>query len=96
MSKRMTVVDVKMLDRRDGGLCVYSDTLPELILSGPNTDEVCACIEPAIKTIFAQRGYTVTAITESARIATIMKLPSPRNMNLKVNHRFGAEFQSAA
>ena len=90
MSKQITVVDVKFLDRRDGGLRVYSDTLPELMLSGANSNEVCACIEPAIKIIFAQRGYKVTAITDSERIISIMKLPSPRNMNLRVNHRFAA------
>ena len=96
MSKRMTVVDVKLLDRPDGGLCIYSDTLPELILSGPNTNDVCAWIQPAIRAIFAQRGHTVTAISAGERIASVMNLPSPRNLDLKVNYQSTAELLMAA
>ena len=96
MSKCMTVVDVKLLDRHDGGLCVYSDILPELILSGPNTDEVCAWIQPAIRAIFAQRGHTVTAINVGERIASAMKLSSPRNLDLKVNYESTIEHLMAA
>ena len=96
MPKRMTAVVVKLLDRRDGGLCVYSDTLPELILSGPNRDEVCAWIQPAIRTIFAQRGNTVTAITASERIVSTMDMLSPRKLDLKVNYQSTAELMMVA
>jgi hypothetical protein len=96
MSKRMSLVDVKSLNRRDGGLYVYSDALPELILSGPNTDEVCAWIESAMRTIFAQHGHTVTAITASKRIVSTMELPSLRNLDFKVDHQSTAELLIAA
>ena len=96
MSKQATVVKVTLLDRSDGGLHVYSETLSELILSGPNKHAVCGCIEPAIKMIFADRGRTVTAITPSESIASVMKQPSPRNMDVQVEHQFLVEFQDAA
>jgi len=95
MSKRMTVVDVKLLDRRDGGLCIYSDTLPELILSGPDPEDVCAWIQPAIRTIFSQHGHTVTAITCEQSVSA-MKLPSPRNLDVKVSYQSTAELLMAA
>ncbi len=56
----LTVVNVTLKDCEDGGLEVFSDDLPGLILSGPDPDNVAAAIMPAIKALLQHRGFMVT------------------------------------
>ena len=99
VSERMTtVVKVKLVDREDGGLRVSSPTLPGLILSGRNKDEVCACIGPAIQLLFEKAGQRVNAVREDTPISSVLKTPSPRNIDMHVDHEllFVVEYQDAA
>jgi len=90
-----TVVTVTLEDRGDGGLRVFSDTLPGLILSGADKKDVCACIIPAIGAIFEHKGLKVSQIRPSTPIVDVLKRPSPRNMDMHVNHeQFVVEFLS--
>jgi hypothetical protein len=92
------VVKVKLVDREDGGLRVSSPTLPGLILSGRNKEEVCGCIIPAITRLFEKAGQKVNAIHEQTPISAVLKKPSPRNIDMHVDHEllFVVEFQEAA
>jgi hypothetical protein len=98
VSQQVTVVTVELADREDGGLRVSSPTLPGLILSGRNKDEVCACIDPAIRSLFEGMGHKVNAIRETEPISLVMKTPSPRGVEMHVHHEkiFVVEYQQAA
>jgi hypothetical protein len=96
MSKQMAVVIISLLDRRDGGLRIYSETLPELLLSGPNKRDVYACVKPAIRTIFAQHGHMVTAISARKPARSENALISSKNSDFKLEQQFMVEYQDAA
>lgn len=54
-------VTVAMERREDGGLRVWSDDLPELVLSHPDADRVMADVPEAVRAILAARlGRPVT------------------------------------
>lgn len=50
---RYVKVAVTFERRPDGGLRVYSDDVPGLMLSGSNADAVVADVIPALETLFA-------------------------------------------
>ena len=54
----MNKITVYIADREDGGIRVWSDDLPGLILSGKNRVGVLADIGPAVKAIRAYKGLT--------------------------------------
>jgi hypothetical protein len=89
-----TIVTVTLEDREDGGLLVYSDELPGLILSGSNQHAVCECIAPAIQALFEHKGYSVSVYSETP-IKDVLKLASPRNVDMHVQ-RFIVEYKLAA
>lgn len=69
-----SVVSVTMEDREDGGLFVYSEDLPGLILSGPDKDAICNCIAPAIEAIFRHKGYSYVSVHEFQTDAVPVRL----------------------
>jgi hypothetical protein len=52
----MIMINVTCEDRPDGGVRVYSDQLPGLILSGKDRAKVLAGIEPAVKVFLQRQG----------------------------------------
>lgn len=98
VGKQLTVVTVQLEDRDDGGLRVSSANLPGLLLSGRNKEEICAHIEPAIRAIFEHYGLQVTDVRESEPISAVIKKPSPREVDLHVQHEqlFVVEYKTAA
>src|ERR1700681_3526420 len=98
MQSRLTIVTVTLADREDGGLHVYSDDLPGLILSGVGRSEVIAKIVPAIQTLFEHKGINgVISIRAAQPINEVFKSSSPRDMDLQIQHeRFVVELTAAA
>lgn len=86
VAKQLTVVTVQLTDREDGGLRVSSASLPGLLLSGRNKQEVCDCIAPAIEAIFNKLGYAVATVRETAPLSAVIKKPSPREVDMQVHH----------
>ena len=90
------VVCVTLEDRDDGGLLVYSDDLPGLILSGPDKHAVCGCIAPAIQALFEHKGLGPVSGVHSAKpLSEVLRLRSPRNVDMHVQ-QFVVEFKQAA
>lgn len=50
------IVNVNVEDRGDDGLCVSSDELPGLILSGKDKTKILFAIEPAVKALLRAKG----------------------------------------
>lgn len=82
----LTVVRVTLKDREDGGLRVFSDDLPGLILSGDDRDAVCGSIIPAIRALLEHKGIRVTAVKPAQALSEVIKRPSPRDVDLHVQH----------
>ena len=81
-----SVVKVTLEDRNDGGLRVSSDDLPGLLLSGPNKESVCERIAPAIQALFEHKGIRVVSVSPSQPIPDVMRQPSPRDLDMHVQH----------
>jgi hypothetical protein len=81
-----SVVTVTLEDRNDGGLRVYSDDLPGLLLSGPDKQNVCERIAPAIQALFEHKGVRVANVIPSQPIPDVMRQPSPRDLDMHVQH----------
>jgi hypothetical protein len=97
VSRQMTVVTVCLEDRVDGGVRVYSDMLPSLLLSGADRDSVCDAIAPAIKGIFERKGFKIAGVYPNQPFPSVMKLPSPRTVDMKVHmEQFVVEVEDAA
>lgn len=90
-----TIVTVTLTDREGGGLRVNSEELPGLILSGADKHDVCECIVPAIAAIFSHKGYADVHVQAETPLAEVLKLASPRNVDMHVQ-RFIVEFKKAA
>ena len=90
-----TIVTVTLEDRDDGGLFVFSNDLPGLILSGPDKNAICDCIIPAIQAIFEHKGFGEVHVHTETPISDALKLASPRNVDMHVQ-RFIVEFKKAA
>ena len=56
------IIKVFLEDRDDGGVRVWSDDLPGLILSGRDRVKVLADIEPAARTIMEHKGEDASNI----------------------------------
>lgn len=56
------IIKVIVEDREDGGVCVRSDELPGLILSGSNRVAILKAIEPAARAILEHKGEDVSDI----------------------------------
>jgi hypothetical protein len=48
--------------REDGGLRVFSDDLPGLILSGREPERIASAIVPVIQRLFEARGYANVSV----------------------------------
>jgi hypothetical protein len=92
----LTVVTVTLEDRPDGGLRVYSENLPGLILSGPDKQAVAEAISTAICGLFAYKGQDAV-VHSTTPIAELLKLPRPRDVDMHVKHaQFVVELRRAA
>jgi hypothetical protein len=83
----ITVLTVTLEDREDGGLRVYSDDLPGLILSGPNKPAVFESIPQAIQVLFSHRGFEGVTVRHATPLAEVLKRESPRDMDVHVQHQ---------
>lgn len=93
----ITVVTVILEDREDGGLRVYSDDLPGLILAGPDRTKVAGAIISAIEAIFMHKGFTKVVVRPTRPIGEVLRAESPRDMNVHVHHeQFVVELADAA
>jgi hypothetical protein len=90
-----TIVSVTLEDRDDHGLFVFSNDLPGLILSGADRETVCECIVPAIGAIFRHKGFADVHVSSVTPLSEILKLDSPRSVDLHVQH-FLVELKKAA
>jgi tRNA pseudouridine-54 N-methylase len=66
------IIKVQTEAREDGGIRVWSDELPGLILSGKNRNAVLAAIEPAICVLLSHKGDD----TSNVRIDVSFQLDS--------------------
>jgi hypothetical protein len=94
--KLLTIVTVTLEDREDGGLRVYSDDLPGLILSGPNRDSVAEKIAPAIQALFEHKGFRGVVVRAAQPLNTVLQKASPRDMDVHVHQQFVVELPEAA
>lgn len=93
----VTVVTATLRDREDGGLEVFSDDLPGLILSGSDRSKVAAAIVPAIGAIFRQNGFAKALVRPARPVSEVLKSQSPRDVNVQVQHeQFVVELPEAA
>lgn len=93
----ITVITVVLEDRGDGGLQVYSDDLPGLILSGHDRSKIAAAIIPAIEAIFKHRGFQGVKVRSTRPIRDVLSSKSPRDMDVHVQHeQFVIELPDAA
>lgn len=93
----ITVVTVILEDREDGGLQVYSDDLPGLILSGSDRVRVAGAIIPAIEAIFTHKGFGNVTVRPTRPIREVLRAKSPRDMDVHVHHeQFVVELPDAA
>ena len=83
-----SVLKVTLEDRVDGGLRVYSEDLPGLILSGRNKKTVCEGIAPSIKALLEHNGIRVLSVAPSQPIHEVIHQPSPRDLDMHVQHVF--------
>jgi len=98
MSSELTIVTVTLADREDGGLRVYSDDLPGLILSGNTKQDVLAKTAPAIQALFEHKGIgRVISVRAAKPLSEVFKSASPRAMDLHIQHEhFVVEVAEAA
>lgn len=83
----VTVLTVTLEDRADGGLRVYSDDLPGLILSGRDKNAICNAIAPAITALFQHRGIDGVVVRHATPISEVLKRQSPRDIDVQVHHQ---------
>src|SRR4051812_24310122 len=95
MSKLVTVVTVTIEDMTDGGIRVYSDALPGLMLSGSKKAAICEAIAPAIRALFERKGYKIEGVHANRPIPVVMREPSPREVDMHVL-QFVVEYLEAA
>lgn len=93
----VTVVTVTLQDREGGGLEVFSDDLPGLILSGSNRDKVASAIIPAIEALFKQKGFAKVIVRPAMPVAQVLQSASPRDVDIHVHYeQFVVELPEAA
>ena len=84
MMASWTVVTVTLADREDGGLRVFSNDLPGLILSGSERKRVVASIIPAIKALFEHNGYRKVVVRPTKPVSEVLQPGAPRDMDVHV------------
>lgn len=82
----VTVITVTLSDREDGGLRIYSEDLPNLILSGPDRIVIAAAIVPAIEAIFKRKGFENVIVRPARPVAEVLQNASPRDVAVHVQH----------
>jgi hypothetical protein len=94
----LTIVTVTLEDRADGGLRVYSEDLPGLILSGPDRESVGEKIAPAIAALFEHKGFRGVIVRAAQPLSAVLQKASPRDVDLHVHHeqQFVVELPEAA
>jgi hypothetical protein len=106
MSDAITTVCVSLEDREDGGLRVFSDELPGLILSGQDKMALMKKIAPAITALFkAAKGWDVR-VRPAKPLSEILDGKNPQTLDMHVHKSesgmyihtkvFVVEFQQAA
>lgn len=83
---RWMVLTVTLVDREDGGLCVSSDDLPGLILSGSNKGKIAAAIAPTIRALLEHSGLKNVRVHHSTPPSEVLQKASPRSMDVHVQH----------
>lgn len=98
MQTRLTIVTVTLEDREDGGLRVYSDDLPGLILSGSDRNSVGTKIAPAIQALFEHKGFKGVIVRAAQPLSAVLQQASPRDMDVHIHHeqQFVVELSEAA
>jgi hypothetical protein len=95
MAAAVTLVTVTIEDRADGGIDVFSEQLPGLILGGLKRESVSEMIAPAIKALFEHRGYTVSSVVPYRPFEEIRTEKSPRSVQIHVEHGHQQSFAVA-
>jgi hypothetical protein len=86
-----------MEDRDGGGLRVWSEDLPGLILSGPDKKVVCNAIAPAICRLLERKGLVGVTAHPETPLHQLLQHASPRDVDVHVQHeRFVIELAHAA
>ena len=97
MQSQLTIVSVTFADREDGGLRVYSDDLPGLILSGSDRSDVIKKIVPSIRALFEHTAIgQVISVRAAQPLTEVFKSASPRDVDLHIQHQFVVELTAAA
>ena len=82
----ITVVNVDIADREDGGIRVSSKDLRGLLLSGDDKQKVISSIAPAIEAIFRHRGHGNVKVDMARPVSEIMDGGTPQDVDVCVNH----------
>lgn len=82
----ITVVNVDITEREDGGIRVSSRDLPGLLLSGDNKEAIISSIAGAIEAIFEHRGYMNIKVDMARPVNEIMNGGTPQDVDVCVNH----------
>lgn len=90
-----TTITVALEDREDGGLRVFSDDLPGLILSGPHRQKVIETIVPAMTAILEHLGFVDFQIHHTKPMTEIMDGENPQTVDMRVQ-QFVVEYLKAA
>ena len=93
----LTVVTVTLKDREGGGLEVFSDDLPGLILSGSDRNKVASAIMPAIEALFRYKGFNKVIVRPATPVGQVLQSASPRDVDIHVHYeQFVVELPEAA
>jgi hypothetical protein len=87
-----TVVHVTIEDRPEGGINVWSASLPGLILAG-SPAKVAGMIVPAITALLQHRGVSVLSVVPFKPIEEVLADPSPRDVAIEVHHAYAVEIE---
>lgn len=90
-----STLKVTLADREDGGVRVYSDDLPGLILSGEEKAAVVASISRAIEALLEYSGINVVSVTPAKPVADILSGGNPQSVDMHIQH-FVVEYRHAA
>ena len=93
--QKYATIKVQIIDREDGGVRVFSDDLPGLILSGEDNEVVVAAIVPAIEAILTHMGFEGFSVHPSRKLAEIVDGDNPQDFDVHVK-QFVVEWAKAA
>jgi len=92
----VTIVEVTIEDRPEGGINVWSDSLPGLILSGSDRKRVANMVVPAIRALLEHLGISVVSIIPYKPLAEVLGDPSPRDVAIEVSHAYAVQIELPA